>query len=157
MLDRQREVLVDRIPGAATAQERPQALGEQSAAGWASGLSAPALNERSLRNSAPSQGCDAQDMSQATRSTLASTLVVEDDVTVSSLGDPEGTAAAGDLLDDEEAFIESQGEGFHAMPQNDPGNHVFNKNDPIGDALRLPKPGGWKRARFCMQNPTEFR
>jgi len=86
MLDAPREPLVDRIPDEAEAQETRQELGNQSATGWASGMSGT--------SQAPSDN---------TGSTQGSTFV-EDDATVSSLGDPEGTYDLGGPPDKSEAM-----------------------------------------------------
>jgi len=69
MLDAPREPLVDRIPDEAEAQETRQELGNQSAAGWASGMSVsdPPLSPR--RKSARCRVGNSQAQSEDTGST----------------------------------------------------------------------------------------
>jgi len=81
---------MDRIHDEAEAQETRQELGDQSAAGWASGMSAPNIPLGPRRTSARCRAGNSQAQSEDTGSTQGSTFV-EDDATVSSLGNPEGT------------------------------------------------------------------
>ena len=97
MLDAPREWLVDRIPDEADAQETRQELGDQSAAGWASGMSAPDIPLGPRRTSARCRADNSHVPSEDTGSTQGSTFV-EDGATVSSLGDPEGTYRVGKFL-----------------------------------------------------------
>jgi len=77
---------------------------------------------------------------------------VEDDATFSSLGDPEGTYDLGGPTDKSEAMRQANQDG--TLPTNEPWNHALQQNQPIGDAMMIPKPGGRKRTRFCIQNPN---
>jgi len=142
--------VVNRIPGNAVAQEDQIQLGDHSDAGWASGLSTPGeelLPRRTTVASVFSQG------SQHTASTMGSTLAADDDDTVSSLGDPEGTHNV-DQDDGSQDGTRHLGDGQDFLPHNEPWRHELRRNEAIGDPLRLPKPDGWKRTRMCMQNPN---
>jgi len=90
MLDAQREKLVDKIHDEAESQETRQELGDQSAEGRASGMSAPDLPRGPQTRSNQGRVGNSQTSSDDTSSTQGSTFV-DDDATVSSLGDPEGT------------------------------------------------------------------
>ena len=152
MLDAPRQQLVDRIPGEPMAQDNRHELGDQSAAGWASGLSAPEVPQTTRPPSARTRCHTSQTSSEDTRSTRGSTLVEDDDGTVSSLGDPDGTHQVG--TDGDQAPVDPGWDGRNNLPTNEPWNHALLRNKPIGDAMRIPKPGGWKTTRFCMQNPN---
>jgi len=77
---------------------------------------------------------------------------VEDDATVSSLGNPKCTCDLGGPPDESEAMRQTNQDG--TLPTNEPWNHALRRNQPIGDAMMIPKPGGRKQTRFCMQNPN---
>jgi len=151
MLDAPREQLVDRIPDEAEAQETWQELGDQSAAGWASGMSAPDLPLGPRRTSARCRTDNSQALSEDTGSTQGSTFM-EDDATVSSMGNPEGTYDLGAPAKESDAMRQTNQDG--TLPKNEPWNHALRRNQPIGNAMMIPKPGGRKRTRFCMQNPN---
>jgi len=68
------------------------------------------------------------------------------------LGDPKGTYDLGGPPDKSEATRQAHQDG--ALPTNEPWNHALRRNQPIEDAMMIPKPGGRKRTRFCMQNPN---
>jgi len=122
MLNAPREWLVDRIPDEADAQETRQELGDQSAAGWASGMSAPDAPLSPWRTSARCRADNSQAPSEDTGSTQGSTLL-EDDATVSRLGDPEGTYDLGGPPDESEATRQAHQDG--TLPTNKPWNHAL--------------------------------
>jgi len=92
---------------------------------------------------------NSQASSENTGSTQGSTFV-EDDATVSSLGDPEGNHDLG--ADKSDAMQQANQDG--TLPTNQPCNHALRRNQPIGNAMMIPKPGGRKRTQFRMQNPN---
>jgi len=118
MLDAPRELLVDRIPDETVAQEIQQELGDQSTAGWASGMSAPDRPLSPRRTSAWCRAGSSQASSEDTGSTQGSTFE-EDGATVSSLGDPEGTYDLGGPVDESEAMQQANQTG--TLTQTNPG------------------------------------
>ena len=151
MLDAPRQHLVDRIPGDPMAQDCRQELGDQSAAGWASGLSATEILQNTRQTSARTRSNTSQALAEDTCSTQASTLVKDDDGTVSSLGDPEGTHQVG--AGGDQASADPGWDGRHTLPTNEPWNYALVRNKPIGDALRMPKPGGGRQLDSACRLP----
>ena len=127
-------------------------LGDQSDTGWASGLSAPSLPLPPRRRSTLPRSDASQALTQDSDSTVCST--VADDGTVSSLGDPDGTQAANEDPELDRDNANELGGDQNLLPHNAPWHHELLRNEPIGDALKLPKPDRWKRTRICMQNPN---
>jgi len=150
MLDAPQELLMNRIPDEAEAQKTCQELGNQSAAGWASGMSASDIPLGPWRTSAKCRAGNSQTQSEDTGSTQGSTFV-EDDATVSSLGDPEGTYDLGGPTDKSEAMRQAHQDG--TLPTNEPWNHALRRNQPIGDAMMIPKPGGRKKDSILHAEP----
>jgi len=74
---------------------------------------------------------------------------------VSSLGNPHGTCDLGGPTDESEAMRQANQDGN--LPTSEPWNHALRRNQPIGDAMMIPKPGNRKRTRFCMQNPNDIQ
>jgi len=77
---------------------------------------------------------------------------VEDDAMVSRLGNPKGTCDLGAPAKKSDAMRQTNQDG--TLPTNEPWNHALQWNQPIGDAMMIPKPGDRKRTGFCMQNPN---